>query len=102
MPTIDRFMVACAIELARAGRRVAVIPFGGIHQRCGRRCPAMIEELRQAGEAAARVSFEINRIHGPGVDRVLPSGFSDDMRPWLSVGARRLRHRLRLFTDFAE
>ena len=58
MPTIDRFMVTQAIELARAGRNVAVnLSANSINN------PAtlaeIVDELRHAGVLAGRVSFEI-------------------------------------------
>ena len=78
MPTIDRFMVACAIELARAGRRVAVnLSAASINDAAT--MSAMIEELRQAGEAAARVSFEITEYTALA-STGLAERFSDDMR----------------------
>ena len=58
MPVIDRFMLARGIELAEAGRRVAInLSAYSIND------PATVagitEALRRAGDAAARVSFEI-------------------------------------------
>lgn len=58
MPTIDRFMVARAIELARAGRRVAVnLSADSINDSAT--LGAIVDDLRQAGNVAGRVSFEI-------------------------------------------
>ncbi len=58
MSTVDRFMVARGIELARAGRCVAVnLSADSINDRAT--IAAIIDELRQAGDAAARMSFEI-------------------------------------------
>lgn len=78
MATIDRFMLARAIELARAGRRVAVnISADSINDAAT--ISAIIEELRQAGDAAARVSFEITE-HTALASTDLAERFSDDMR----------------------
>jgi PAS domain S-box-containing protein len=58
MAPIDRFMVARGIELARAGRHVAVnLSADSINDAAT--ITAIVAELRQAGEAATRVSFEI-------------------------------------------
>ncbi len=58
MPAIDRFMVARGVELALAGRRVAVnLSAASIGDQ--ETMEIITEELRQAGDAAARVSFEI-------------------------------------------
>ncbi len=58
MSTIDKFMVASGIELARAGRHVAVnLSASSISD--PETVEAITEELRQAGDAAARMSFEI-------------------------------------------
>ncbi len=78
MATIDRFMVAQAIELARAGRRVAVnISADSINNAAT--IEAIIAELRQAGDAAVRVSFEITE-HTALVSTDLAERFSDAMR----------------------
>ena len=78
MPTIDRFMVARAIELARTGRRVAVnISAASIND--ATTISTITEELRQAGDAAARVSFEITEHTALG-STDLAERFSDDMR----------------------
>jgi PAS domain S-box-containing protein len=78
MATIDRFMLARAIELARAGRRVAVnISADSINDAAT--ISAIIEELRQAGDAAARVSFEITEDTALASTE-LAERFSDDMR----------------------
>jgi PAS domain S-box-containing protein len=78
MATIDRSMVARAIELARAGRRVAVnLSADSINDAAT--ISAIIEELRQAGDAAARVSFEITE-HTALASTGLAERFSDDMR----------------------
>ena len=83
MAPIDRFMVARGIELARAGRHVAVnLSADSINDAAT--ITAIVEELRQAGEAAPRVSFEITET------TALASGdiaerFSSEMR---SLGCR--------------
>ena len=78
MPTIDWFMLARAIELARAGRRVAVnLSAASINDAAA--ISAIIEELRQAGDAAARVSFEITEDTALA-STDLAERFSDDMR----------------------
>lgn len=78
MPTIDRFMVARAIELSRAGRRVAVnLSAASINDAAT--ILAITEELRQGGDAAARVSFEITE-HTALASTDLAESFSDDMR----------------------
>lgn len=78
MATIDRFMLARAIELARAGRRVAVnISADSINDAAT--MSAIIEELRQAGDAAALVSFEITE-HTALASTDLAERFSDGMR----------------------
>ncbi len=83
MPTIDRFMVARGIELAQAGRRVAVnLSAHSIND--GTTTSAIIEQLRAAGDAAARVSFEITE-HTALASTDLAERFSEDMR---SLGCR--------------
>ncbi len=83
MPTIDRFMVARGIELARAGRRVAVnLSAHSIND--ATTLAAIIEELRAAGDAAARVSFEITE-HTALASTDVAERFSDDM---LRLGCR--------------
>ena len=78
MPTIDRFMVTRAIELSRAGRHVAVnLSAASINEAAT--ISAIIEELRQAGDAAARVSFEITEYTALA-STDLAERFSDDMR----------------------
>ena len=78
MPTIDRFMVARAVELARAGRRVAVnLSAASINDAAT--MAAIIEELREAGEVAALVSCEITE-HTALASTDLAQRFSDDMR----------------------
>lgn len=78
MPTIDRFMVSRAVELARAGRRVAVnISAATINDAAT--IAAVIEHLRHAGEAAHRVSFEITE-HTALVSTDLARRFSDDVQ----------------------
>lgn len=58
MPIIDRFMVARGIELARAGRHVAV-NLSAYSISDPDTMTAITEELRQAADAAPRMSFEI-------------------------------------------
>ncbi|MCB0946463.1 MAG: EAL domain-containing protein, partial [Mycobacterium sp.] len=78
MPTIDRFMVARGIELARAGRRVAVnLSAHSIND--GATVSTIVEQLRAAGDAAARVSFEITE-HTALASTDLAERFSADMR----------------------
>ena len=78
MPSIDRFMVARGIELARAGRRVAVNLSGNsINDTAA--SAAIIEQLRQAGDAAHRMSFEITE-HAALASTELAERFSEDMR----------------------
>ena len=78
MPTIDRFMLARAIELARTGRRVDVnISAASINDAAT--ISAIISELRQAGDAAHRVSFEITEHTALGSTGVAKR-FSDDVR----------------------
>ena len=77
MPTIDRFMVARGIELARAGRRVAVnLSADSIND--PDTIAAIFEKLRQAGDAAARVSFEITETTALASTEVA-NRFSSDM-----------------------
>lgn len=78
MPAIDRFMVARAIELARVGRRVAV-NLGADSINDTATISAIIGQLRQAGDAAARVSFEITETTALASTE-LAERFSDDMR----------------------
>lgn len=78
MAAIDRFMVASGIELARAGRRVAVnLSADSIND--ADTMDAIIEELRQAGDAAARMSFEITETTAVASMEVARR-FSDDMK----------------------
>ena len=78
MPTIDRFMVARAIELAQTGRRVAVnLSAASINDAAT--ISAILEDLRHAGDAAHRVSFEITE-HTALASTDLAKRFSDDMR----------------------
>ncbi len=78
MPTIDRSMLAHAIELARARRRVAVnLSAASIND--ATTITAIIDDLRQAGDAATRVSFEITE-HTALASTELAERFSDDMR----------------------
>ncbi len=78
MATIDRFMVARGIELATAGRRVAVnLSAGSINDAAT--IAAIVEDLRQAGDAAARVSFEITETTALA-STDLAEQFSNDMR----------------------
>ena len=78
MPTIDRFMVARGVELGRAGRRVAVnLSAASINDAAT--IAAIIEELREAGKVAARVSFEITE-HTALASTDLAERFSADMR----------------------
>lgn len=78
MPAIDRFMVARGIELARAGRRVAV-NLSGDSINDAAASSAIIEQLRQAGDAARLMSFEITE-HAALASTELAERFSDDMR----------------------
>jgi len=83
MGSIDRFMVARGIELARAGRRVAVnLSADSINDAAT--IAAIAGELRRAGEAAARVSFEITETTALASGEVAER-FSSDMR---SLGCR--------------
>ena len=83
MPTIDRFMVARGIELARAGRRVAVnLSAESINDAAT--TAAIADELRQAGDAADRVSFEITESTALA-SREVAERFSNGMR---SLGCR--------------
>ncbi len=78
MPTIDRFMVARAIELAQAGRRVAVnLSAASINDAAT--LAAIIEELREAGEATALASFEITE-HTALASTDLAERFSEAMQ----------------------
>ncbi len=78
MPTIDWFMVARGIELARTGRRVDVnISAATINDAAT--ISEIIDELREADDAAARVSFEITE-HTALASTDLAKRFSDDMR----------------------
>ena len=78
MPTIDRFMVARGIELARAGRRVAVnLSAQSINDAAT--VSTIVEQLRADGDAAARVSFEITE-HTALASTDLAERFSADMR----------------------
>ncbi|MCB0940537.1 MAG: PAS domain S-box protein [Mycobacterium sp.] len=78
MPTIDRFMLTRAIELARAGRRVDVnISAASINDAAT--MSAIVEELRQAGDVAGRLSFEITE-HTALASTELAERFSEDMR----------------------
>ena len=83
MAPIDRFMVARGIELARAGRRVAVnLSADSINDAAT--ITAIVAELRQAGEAAPRVSFEITETAALA-SRDVAERFSAEMR---SLGCR--------------
>ncbi|MCB0941420.1 MAG: PAS domain S-box protein [Mycobacterium sp.] len=83
MATIDRFMAARGIELARAGRRVAVnLSADSINDTAT--ISAIIAQLRQAGDAAVRVSFEITETTALASTGVA-ARFSDEMR---AVGCR--------------
>jgi PAS domain S-box-containing protein len=78
MAIIDRFMVARGIALARAGRRVAVnLSASSINDPAT--IAAIIEDLRRAGDAAARVSFEITETTTLAPTE-LAEHFSDAMR----------------------
>lgn len=77
MPTIDRFMVARGIELAKAGRRVAV-NLSGDSINDTATSTAIIGQLRQAGDTASRVSFEITE-HTALASADLAKRFSEDM-----------------------
>ena len=78
MPTIDRFMLTRAIELARAGRRVDVnISAASINDAAT--MSAIVEELRRAGDVVGRLSFEITE-HTALASTELAERFSDDMR----------------------
>ena len=78
MPSIDRFMVTRGIELARDGRHVAVnLSADSINDRAS--ISAIIEQLRQAGDEARRVSFEITE-HAALASTELAEHFSDEMR----------------------
>ncbi len=78
MSTVDRFMVTRGIELARAGRHVAVnLSADSINDPAT--IAAIIDELRQAGDAAARVSFEITETTALASTEVA-NRFSSDMR----------------------
>ena len=78
MSTVDRFMVARGIELARAGRHVAVnLSADSINDPAT--IAAIIEDLRHAGDAAARVSFEITETTALASTEVA-NRFSSDMR----------------------
>ncbi|MEZ0357851.1 putative bifunctional diguanylate cyclase/phosphodiesterase [Mycobacterium sp. SA01] len=77
MPTIDQFMVAQGIECAKAGRPVAVnISSASINDTAT--SSAILEHLRQAGDAARRVSFEITE-HAALASTDLAERFSDEM-----------------------
>jgi EAL domain-containing protein (putative c-di-GMP-specific phosphodiesterase class I) len=78
MAIIDRFMVARGIGLARAGRRVAMnLSADSINN--ATTIGAIIEDLRQAGDAATRVSFEITE-HAVLASTELSEHFSNEMR----------------------
>lgn len=78
MPIIDRFMVAQAIELAQSGRRVAVnLSADSINHTAT--MAAITEELHCAGDAAARVSFEITETTALA-SREVAERFSSSMR----------------------
>lgn len=78
MPVIDRFMVARGIELARAGRRVAVnLSADSISD--PDTMAAITEELRRAGEPASRMSFEITESTALASSEIAQR-FSTDMR----------------------
>ena len=78
MPTIDRFMLTRAIELARAGRRVDVnISAATINDAAT--MSAIVEELQRAGDVVGRLSFEITE-HTALASTELAERFSDDMR----------------------
>lgn len=78
MPIIDRFMVAQAIELAQSGRWVAVnLSADSINHAAT--MAAIIEELHCAGDAAARVSFEITETTALA-SREVAERFSSSMR----------------------
>ena len=83
MPAIDRFMVTRGIELARAGRYVAVnLSADSISDPAT--IAAITDELRQAGDVAGRVSFEITETTAlASMD--IAERFSNDMR---SLGCR--------------
>lgn len=77
MPSVDRFMVARGLELARAGQCVAVnLSADSINDRAT--VAAITDELRQAGDAAARVSFEITETTALASTDVA-NRFSSDM-----------------------
>lgn len=77
MPTIDRFMVARGIECAKAGRPVAVnISVDSINDTAT--SSAILEQLRQAEDAAQRVSVEVTE-HAALASTDLAARFSDDM-----------------------
>ena len=78
MSTVDRFMVTRGIELARAGRHVAVnLSADSINDPAT--IAAIIDDLWQAGDAAARVSFEITETTALASTEVA-NRFSSDMR----------------------
>ena len=78
MATIDRFMVAQGIALARKGRRVAVnLSAGSINDPAT--MAAIIDDLRQAGDAVTRVSFEITETTALASTE-LAEQFSESMR----------------------
>ncbi len=83
LPIIDRFMVASGIELARSGRHVAVnISAYSISDQ--ETMAVITGELRQAADAATRMSFEITETTAlASMD--IAQRFSQDIR---SLGCR--------------
>ncbi len=83
LPIIDRFMVASGIELARSGRHVAVnISAYSISDQ--ETMASITGELRQAADAATRMSFEITETTAlASID--IAQRFSQDIR---SLGCR--------------
>ncbi|GJF16560.1 hypothetical protein NGTWS1803_02960 [Mycolicibacterium cyprinidarum] len=78
MPVIDRFMVARGIELARAGRHVAVnLSADSIGDRST--IAGITDQLRHAGEFDGKVSFEITE-HDALASLDIAEHFSDEMR----------------------
>lgn len=78
MPLIDRFMVARGIELAQAGRHVAVnLSANSIGDRST--MDAIARELRRAGDLDGRVSFEITE-HAALASLDIAERFSDEMK----------------------
>ncbi len=78
MPLIDKFMVARGIELAQAGRHVAVnLSANSIGDRST--MDAITRELRRAGDLTGRVSFEITE-HAALASLDIAERFSDEMK----------------------